>query len=40
VPGVNISSTEIRRRVTIGAPIRYLLPEKVRIYIEQKGLYR
>ncbi len=39
-PGVNISSSEIRRRVAEGAPIRYLLPESVREYIQAEGLYR
>jgi len=40
VPGVNISSTEIRQRTAEGAPIRYLLPESVRDYIQRVGLYR
>jgi len=40
VPGVNISSTEIRRRASEGTPIRYLLPEGVRAYIERARLYR
>ncbi len=40
VPGVSISSTEIRRRAAQKAPIRYLLPEGVRSYIERESLYR
>lgn len=40
VPGMDISSTEIRRRVNQGLSIRYLLPDDVREYIEKVGLYR
>jgi nicotinate-nucleotide adenylyltransferase len=40
VPGVAISSTEIRERVRTGKPIKYLLPEPVEEYITQHGLYR
>jgi nicotinate-nucleotide adenylyltransferase len=39
VPGIDISSTEIRARVAQAAPIRYLLPENVREYIEKEKLY-
>jgi nicotinate-nucleotide adenylyltransferase len=38
-PLIDVSSTEIRRRVATGLPIRYLVPEPVRQYIEQRGLY-
>jgi nicotinate-nucleotide adenylyltransferase len=40
VPGLDISATDIRRRIVGGASIRYLVPEPVREYIEKHGLYR
>ncbi|HVJ50162.1 nicotinate-nucleotide adenylyltransferase [Desulfitobacterium sp.] len=40
VPALAISSTDIRSRVKKGQSIRYLLPEPVRIFIEEKRLYR
>lgn len=36
----NISSTEIRKRVKAKKSIEYLVPEKVREFIEHKRLYR
>jgi nicotinate-nucleotide adenylyltransferase len=39
VPGVAVSSRDLRARVAAGRPIRYLLPEAVRLYLEQEGLY-
>lgn len=39
VPALAISSTDIRARVRRGEPIRYLLPEPVRLYLEQRRLY-
>jgi nicotinate-nucleotide adenylyltransferase len=40
VPLVEISATEIRRRVAAGRSIRYLVPDAVREYIAAHGLYR
>lgn len=39
VPALAISSTDIRSRVRRGQPIRYLLPEPVRLFIHLHGLY-
>ncbi|MBI3648447.1 MAG: nicotinate-nucleotide adenylyltransferase [Actinobacteria bacterium] len=40
VPALAISSTDIRRRVADGRPLRYLVPEGVKSYIEKRELYR
>ena len=40
VPALAISSSDIRRRVREGRPIRYLVPEGVQTYIEKARLYR
>ncbi len=40
IPALAISSTDIRRRVKEGRPIRYLVPDGVQSYIEKVGLYR
>jgi nicotinate-nucleotide adenylyltransferase len=39
MPELAVSSTRIRRRVAQGRPIRYLVPDAVREYIERRGLY-
>jgi nicotinate-nucleotide adenylyltransferase len=40
VTRVDVSATEIRRRVAAGETIRYLVPEAVRACIAREGLYR
>jgi nicotinate-nucleotide adenylyltransferase len=40
VPALAISSTDVRARVRAIRPIRYLVPEGVKSYIEKAGLYR
>jgi nicotinate-nucleotide adenylyltransferase len=37
---LGISSTALRRRLAAGCSVRYLMPEPVREYIEEHGLYR
>lgn len=39
MPRVGISSTDIRRRVRTGEPIRYLVPDAVASYIDEHRLY-
>ena len=39
VPEMEISSSLIRQRIKEGKTIRYLVPDTVRNYIEEKGLY-
>jgi len=40
MPGIELSSTEIRRRARAGQSIRYQTPRAVEKYIESAGLYR
>jgi nicotinate-nucleotide adenylyltransferase len=40
MPLIDISSTEIRRRIHDGKSIRYQTPDAVLAYIEEHGLYR
>jgi nicotinate-nucleotide adenylyltransferase len=40
VTGMDISSTDIRRRVREGLSVRYLLPKSVETYIQKNNLYR
>ncbi len=39
-PRLDISSTELRARLAAGRTVRYLIPEEVRLYIAEHGLYR
>lgn len=40
MPRIDVSSSEIRRRVAEGRPYRFLVPERVAERIERAGLYR
>lgn len=40
IPGMNISSTDLQRRVREGWPIKYQVPPAVEAYIYEHGLYR
>jgi len=40
IPALAISSTDVRSRVVEGRPIRYLVPEGVKTYIDKAALYR
>jgi nicotinate-nucleotide adenylyltransferase len=37
---VAVSATELRARVAAGRSIRYLVPDTVAAYIQERGLYR
>jgi nicotinate-nucleotide adenylyltransferase len=39
-PQLDISGTELRRRLECGQPVRYQLPDAVLAYIQEQGLYR
>ena len=38
-PGIDVSGSDIRRRVAVGHPIRHLVPGAVEKYIRRHGLY-
>jgi nicotinate-nucleotide adenylyltransferase len=40
IPGLEISSTNLRQRVRMGRSIKYLTPEPVEEYVREQGLYR
>jgi nicotinate-nucleotide adenylyltransferase len=40
MPAVEVSSSEIRRRIAAGEPIQALVPRAVEDYIRLHGLYR
>lgn len=39
VPALEVSSTDVRRRVRVGAPVRYLIPQAVADYMNDHDLY-
>lgn len=39
VPDMNISSTNLRKKIAQGCSVNYLLPKNVLHYIQEKGLY-
>lgn len=39
IPGIDLSSSGIRRRVSEGKSIRYMTPRAVEVYIQEHGLY-
>ena len=40
VPGLQTSSSYVRKRITAGKTVKYLVPENVVRYITKKGLYK
>jgi nicotinate-nucleotide adenylyltransferase len=40
MPEIGVSSTQIRRRIAQGRPVRYLVPDPVATLIAERGLYR
>lgn len=40
IPGLDISSSDIRQRVRLSRPIKYMLPAAVEDYLLEHGLYR
>lgn len=39
MPAIDLSATDIRKRISENRSIRYLVPRVVEIYIQEKGLY-
>ncbi len=39
-PNIDVSSSMLREMVSLGQSVRYYVPEQVRRYIEENGLYR
>jgi nicotinate-nucleotide adenylyltransferase len=40
MPEIDVSSTDVRRRIAEGRPVRYLVPDGVAAFIAEHGLYR
>jgi nicotinate-nucleotide adenylyltransferase len=40
MPLIDLSSSDLRARVTAGHSVRYLVPRAVEMYVHEKGLYR
>ena len=40
MPRIDVSSSEVRARVAAGRPVRWLVPDAVARYVEERGLYR
>ena len=40
MPQFGVSSSAVRERAASGRPLRYLTPEPVARFIEEKGLYK
>jgi len=40
MPQLGVSSSAVRERAKQGRPLRYLVPQPVADYIEEKGIYR
>ncbi|SBO18257.1 MULTISPECIES: nicotinate-nucleotide adenylyltransferase [Carnobacterium] len=40
VPAIDVSSTDLRKKLELGCPVHYLIPEKTLTYIKEKGLYQ
>lgn len=40
MPGIDLSASDIRRRVAEGRSIRFMVPRAVEAYIDEKGLYK